>query len=263
MSQNAAHASAPPTVPTADVWDRVWEKYETLTEPTTPRLVDTIAALGVAGKKICEVGCGTGKDSFKLAAMGARVTSVDFSLKALELVQKKAKVIDGPAPMLVAGDTLKLPFNDATFDVLFHQGLLEHFLDPVAVLKEQMRVVKPGGHILIDVPQTFNPYTLKKRKAMKEGTWFAGWESNFHLFELQGLVRKAGMAPVSHYSYGFSPAPLYMARHLHEVGQKRFGRPLMPRPLGNVYEKAWQWWETTPLAAYSLVCVGVLAQKPK
>ncbi len=263
MTDNASRVAAPPAVPTADVWDRVWESYDKLAEPTTPRLVDTIAALGPAGKRICEVGCGTGKDSFKLAAMGAKVTSVDFSLRALELVQRKAGVIDGPAPALVAGDTLKLPFRDATFDILFHQGLLEHFLDPVAVLREQSRVVKPGGYLLVDVPQTFNWYAVKKRRAMKEGTWFAGWETDFHLLELQNCLRKAGLRPVKTYAYGYFPAPLYMVRHLHEVGETRFGRPLMPRPLGKVYERACQWWEGTWMAAYSLVCVGVLAQKPE
>lgn len=247
--------------PVAETWDRVWKTYETLSEPTTPRLVETLAALKPNGKKVLEVGCGTGKDSFQLAAMGAKVLSVDFSLEALKLMQRKSAGMEGPIPALMAADTLCLPFKDASFDILFHQGLLEHFTDPLAVLKEQVRVVKPGGHLLVDVPQRLNWYAVKKRREMARGTWFAGWESDFTLFALSRVMRKAGLKPVATYAYGYFPAPLWLMRHLHEVGEGRFGRPLMPRSLGRVYENAWQWWERTPLACCTLVCLGVLGQK--
>lgn len=253
----AAHSS----IPSVETWDRVWQKYDTLAEPTTPRLVETLAGLDLAGKLVCEVGCGTGKDSVKLAAMGAKVVSVDFSLPALDLVKRKIDAVTGPVPHLVAGDTLCLPFPDGKFDVLFHQGLLEHFTDPVKVLVEQARVVKKGGYLLVDVPQRLNWYAITKRRQMAKGEWFAGWESDFTVWGLRSVMRKAGLEPVGAYAYGFNPAPLWQLRHLHTVGEGRFGRPIMPRPLGRVYEKAWQWWENSPLACCALVCIGVLGRK--
>lgn len=249
------------SVPLAETWDRVWEKYDTLAEPTTPRLVETLAALEPNGKLVCEVGCGTGKDSVKLAALGAKVVSVDFSLPALNLVARKIEELDGPVPRLLAGDTLQLPFRDETFDILFHQGLLEHFHDPVSVLKEQARVVKKGGHLLVDVPQRLNWYAVTKRRQMARGEWFAGWETDFTLGGLRSVMRKAGLQPVSFYAYGFNPPALWVLRHLHEVGEGRFGRPLMPKPMGRLYDAAWRWWETTPAAGHTLVCIGVLGQK--
>lgn len=247
--------------PSVETWDRVWQSYETLAEPTTPRLVETLASLNPAGKLICEVGCGTGKDSVKLAAMGAKVVSIDFSLPALDLVKRKVAAVTGAVPRLVAGDTLCLPFPDEKFDILFHQGLLEHFKDPVKVLQEQARVVKKGGYLLVDVPQRLNWYAVTKRRQMARGEWFAGWESDFTPAGLRAVMRNAGLEPVSAYAYGFNPAPFWLLRHLHEVGEGRFGRPLMPKPLGRIYEQAWQCWENSPLACWTLVCVGVLARK--
>lgn len=251
----------PTAIPKVETWDRVWERYETLTEPTTPRLVDTLASLDPKGKLICEVGCGTGKDSVKLASMGAKVVSVDFSQSALALVRRKIEPLEGPVPQLLGGDTLNLPFRDNTFDIMFHQGLLEHFHDPGAVLREQGRVIKSGGYLLVDVPQRFNWYAVTKRRQMARGEWFAGWETDFTLGGLRSVMRRAGFEPVASYAYGFNPPALWVLRHLHEVGEGRFGRPLMPRVLGRMYDAAWRWWEGTDLAGHALVCIGVLGRK--
>jgi len=253
--------TVPTSVPTVETWDRVWDRYETLTEPTTPRLVEMLRSLEPKGKLICEVGCGTGKDSLSLAGLGAKVISVDFSLSALALVKRKMEPLVGDVPKLVAGDTLQLPFRDETFDIMFHQGLLEHFTDPGAVLREQVRVVKTGGYLLVDVPQRFNWYAVTKRRQMARGEWFAGWETDFTLGGLRSVMRKAGLQPVAAYAYGFNPPALWVLRHLHQVGEGRFGRPVMPRPLGRIYDSAWRWWEGTAAACHTLVCIGVLGRK--
>ena len=49
-------------------------------------------------------------------------------------------------------DHHKIPFNDETFDVIHAYNILEHLSDPISVLRECERVLKPGGHINITVP---------------------------------------------------------------------------------------------------------------
>lgn len=57
----------------------------------------------------------------------------------------------------------RLPFPDAHFDLVFSRCVLEHVEDPVAVLAESRRVLRPGGHLVFRVPNLFHPYALTAR----------------------------------------------------------------------------------------------------
>ena len=50
----------------------------------------------------------------------------------------------------VAGDALRLPFADSSFDAVISQAVLEHVTDPFAYAREVLRVLKPGGKVLVD-----------------------------------------------------------------------------------------------------------------
>ena len=95
-----------------------------------------------AGARILEVGAGSGRDSLHLAGLGARVTILDYSESALAATRRACGEAEGVE--LLRGDALALPFPDKSFDVVFHQGLLEHFRDPMPLLLENARVLAPG-----------------------------------------------------------------------------------------------------------------------
>ncbi len=59
-------------------------------------------------------------------------------------------------------DLRKLSFENETFDVVYSQGVLEHFSSVHESLREQLRITKVGGYIVVDVPQTFNPTPFTK-----------------------------------------------------------------------------------------------------
>ena len=65
------------------------------------------------------------------------------------------------------------PDKEALFDTI------EHIPDDKAVLEEVRRILKPGGHVIVDVPQTFHYYTLGKKLLIALDRWFAGWETQF------------------------------------------------------------------------------------
>jgi len=207
-------------------------------------LARLLATTSVAGKKILEVGAGMGGDSVFLAKKGGEVTVIDFTKEALALIgenAKKAKV----DITTVQADARRIPFPDNTFDIIFHQGLLEHFKNPDELLREQKRVLKLGGYLLVDVPQRYTTYTVKKHLLMLFGKWFAGWEREFSIGELEGLLRHVGLTPVQSYGWGYY-GKLYHLRHWR---------------LGSWYERLWRRIEATRLKLYLSWCIGVIAQK--
>lgn len=207
-------------------------------------LANLLSTTSVKGKKILEVGAGMGGDSVYLAKKGASVSVLDFTSEALDLIQKNAKA-EKVSIEIIRADARKMPMNDNAYDIIFHQGLLEHFKNPREILDEQMRVLKPGGILLIDVPQRYTTYTIKKHMLMLLGKWFAGWEREYSIAELEKLLRTVGFEPVRSYGWGYF-GKLYNIRYAK---------------LGVWYERLWKWVETTRVKLYLNWCIGVIAQK--
>ncbi|WP_338849004.1 class I SAM-dependent methyltransferase [Massilia sp. W12] len=98
-----------------------------------------------------DLGCGAGHVSFALAAGGATVTAYDVSPKMLEVVGQEAQR-RACRLSLRQGQAERLPFADASFDLVASRFSAHHWEDVPAALAEVRRVLKPGGQcILVDV----------------------------------------------------------------------------------------------------------------
>ncbi len=198
--------SADPT--TADPWDAFWHAREV--EEIYPAVSDIVgeivtAAGGVvAGKRILEVGPGTGRESGALLRLGAEVVMLDISREALRLCRQAAP---GATPVL--GDAMAPPLEPGSFDIVFHQGLLEHFKDPAGLIEANLALLKPGGLLLVDVPQRWHPYTLLKKGLIAANRWFAGWETEFSPTELRTLLEADSCTVQRVYGYFMHPSLLY------------------------------------------------------
>jgi SAM-dependent methyltransferase len=168
----------------------------------------------VAGRLVLEIGAGSGRDLLELARQGARGLVLDYSPASLALVREQARA-QGIPVMLVQADATRMPFRDGAIDISFHQGLLEHFRDPRPLLAENARITKLGGRMLVDVPQAIHAYTLMKKGLIFLNRWFAGWETQFTLPQLERLVRGSGLEVVR--SYGDWMVPGLWYRVLREV----------------------------------------------
>jgi ubiquinone/menaquinone biosynthesis C-methylase UbiE len=107
-------------------WESYWRGHADLdrTYSTGGRLAREIRAEGeVRGRRVLEVGAGSGRDLLELAAAGASGFVLDYSPASLELVRRQAQA-RGLQVGLVRADALALPFRDGAFDVVFHLGLL-------------------------------------------------------------------------------------------------------------------------------------------
>jgi SAM-dependent methyltransferase len=115
-----------------------------------------------AGDRVLDVGSGFGRHVYECARRGAHVVALDYA--ADEVVQTRntlAAMVETDeitADKLIGvlrGDARRLPFPDATFDVVITSEVLEHIQDDVAAITEMVRVLKPGGRFAATVPAWF------------------------------------------------------------------------------------------------------------
>ena len=221
---------------TLDHWESYWKGHQADiddTYSTGGRLVREVLADGpVQGKVVMEIGAGSGRDLIALAKMGARGVVLDYSPASLALVRQQAEA-QGVPVMLVQADATRMPFRDGAIDVSFHQGLLEHFRDPMPLLNENARVTAKGGRMIVDVPQTFHLYTVMKNVLILVNRWFAGWETQFTPAQLERLCAATGLEVVRTYGDWMVPGLWY--RVVREVLKRGLGIKLPLHPKGPAF----------------------------
>jgi demethylmenaquinone methyltransferase/2-methoxy-6-polyprenyl-1,4-benzoquinol methylase len=97
------------------------------------------------GQRVLDVAAGTATSSAALAATGAAVVGCDFSLGMLRI----AAAAGHGGVELVAGDALRLPFSDASFDAVTVSFGLRNTVDVDLALRELLRVTRPGGRLVV------------------------------------------------------------------------------------------------------------------
>jgi SAM-dependent methyltransferase len=223
--------AGPGRASTLEHWESYWKGSADIdrTYSTGGRLVrEVLRDGGVEGRRVMEVGAGSGRDLLALVREGAVGVVLDYSPASLALVRRQA-LEQGLPVLLVRADALRMPFREGAFDVVFHQGLLEHFRDPMPLLRENARVTRRGGRVVVDVPQTFHAYTLMKQALMAIDRWFAGWETQFTPRELERLIAASGLEVRRTYGEWMVPGLGY--RVLREALKRglRVTLPLEPR----------------------------------
>jgi demethylmenaquinone methyltransferase / 2-methoxy-6-polyprenyl-1,4-benzoquinol methylase len=97
-----------------------------------------------AGEQILDIAAGTGTSSMAFLSEGVRVVAADFSKGMLEVGKKKYPKLE-----FVFADAMKLPFHDQEFDVVTMSFGLRNVQDHKVALGEFLRVLKPGGRLVI------------------------------------------------------------------------------------------------------------------
>ena len=154
---------------------------------------------------ILEIGCGTGKISVQAVKyLGAKAVGIDVNYRLLEYARGLAGFVGVPATFLL-GSGFEVPFTDKSFDVVLSEGVIEHF--PAAqtdrMVAEHARVCRPGGRVLISVPNLLNlPLTYHKLRTGKNYHDYP--EKSYTVWQLSRLMRQHGLRAIA-YS-GFAPA---------------------------------------------------------
>lgn len=105
--------------------------------------------------RLADIGCGRGFYFPLYAELGASVFGVEPDPVPLRLAKQRGRVTGA---FVVSAPADKLPFAEASFDAVVMSEILEHLPEPVQALREAHRILKPGGLLLVTVPNADYPF---------------------------------------------------------------------------------------------------------
>lgn len=151
-------------------------------------LIKTILNNTTINSKILEIGVGTGINTRTVLEHDRNIYCVDFNKK----ICKKLKSLDP-----VNSSAISLPFKNKSFDLIYSQGLIEHFkcIEVIQSLKEQKRVAQK---VLFEVP-------TEKWPLAKTSTFTFGDENFRNIRQWKYLIELSGLQIISIYGWGFLP----------------------------------------------------------
>ncbi len=197
------------------------------------------------GSRILDCGCGDGlylkiirelcKDS---------VVGFDLNLDSLKLAQR---FTDKGSVPLASGNICRLPFRDGSFIKIFSTEVLEHIPDDLCALREIYRVLKPGGIVILTVPNHNYPllwdplnWFLERftGRHIQSGFWAGIWNMHLRLYypgQIEATVKKAGFRvlftePLTHYCVPFNHIALYALKKILNSG-------VLPEAMSNTADK--------------------------
>jgi SAM-dependent methyltransferase len=121
------------------------ERHRYALEPHIPEIV---RFADWAEKDVLEAGCGVATDGIRFVRAGARYTGLDGSETAIDLARRRVG-LEHVEARFALGSVTDLPFEDASFDLVYSHGVIHHVLDTEAAVAEFHRVLRPGGTVLV------------------------------------------------------------------------------------------------------------------
>jgi len=190
------------------------------------------------GARVLSVGAGAGRDIWHLIPQ-LRVHAMDFATSGLRAAQAKGLCC------VSADVTHGLPYRESSFDLVILKDILEHLLDPEGVVGEARRVLRPGGRVIISIPNHFYlPFRIRlllgngliwKSLGHDHTSTFQEWNyMHLRFFTYRGFrqfLRKVNLVPerffwdfgtLAHYN---QPEMIFGAQE----EKQRQGLPLSPR----------------------------------
>lgn len=118
--------------------------------PLTCQVLERIPSASVT--KVLDLGCGQGNTTRMLGEQFPKAYATGLEFDPALVALASANPGNGSRISFVQGDAAQLTYPSASFDLVFTRYLLVHMADPVRVIREMLRVVRPGGFVVAYEP---------------------------------------------------------------------------------------------------------------
>jgi 2-polyprenyl-3-methyl-5-hydroxy-6-metoxy-1,4-benzoquinol methylase len=176
--------------------DRLTDRFDDLMDDydlgrRTDLLVHRFLGDSIRGKLVLDAGCGVGGLTRTLVAKGGRVIALDIGRQLAAETRARCGC------EAVVGTLSATAFADGTFDIVLSSEAVEHTPDPRASVLELYRLVKPGGDLVLSMPNRL--WQAPVRAASLVGLRpYDGYENFLWPRELRSVLENAGADIVEH-----------------------------------------------------------------
>ncbi len=161
LTDSAAHREVPDVIDPEE-YARWRESYlGAVTEHIEVEVIFRLAG-DLSGKCLLDLGCGDGTYSIAALQRGARVTGVDISEAMLDSARRRAAACGASVEWRQASAE-SLPYDSGTFDIVLAVTILCFIRDPLQVVLEVSRVLRPGGRFVIGELGRYSAWALSRR----------------------------------------------------------------------------------------------------
>ncbi|HKR60612.1 MAG TPA: class I SAM-dependent methyltransferase [Pyrinomonadaceae bacterium] len=130
-------------------YESFFARYDKFRYTEEAYILQCLDQIPFAGKRVLEIGLGQGADAEQIIRRGGRWSGLDLTPESVARVKKRFALRDISYDAVKQGTALQIPFDTASFDLVFSFGVLHHVPDVTKAQQEIRRVLKPSGELVV------------------------------------------------------------------------------------------------------------------
>ena len=185
--------------------------------------VEAILLNDASGKRVLDIGCGTGALALHLHNAGFDVTGIEPSLLAISCLEHYGPALY-PYTLEKYDDLYTNDLMPGSFDAVLLMNVLEHVPDPADTLRRCHHLLQPDGVVCINVPNDFSEIQLAAHKQQGGKRWWVASPAHVNYFNfdsLQALLGRLGFSVF--YTQGTFPMELFLLMGLDYTNDEAVG----------------------------------------